>query len=253
METQTKNLSINAVHSDVVILPTDPAYLDQLVHVQRTVYQIPPEHWEHPEVLTAEKFLTHMEVFPDGQFMALDIMTDTVVGTCASLIVDHDPSQPFNSTWRKTTADGTFRSHNPRGEWLYGADNVVLSSCRGGGVGGRLMQARYNVVVKKNLRGMLAGSMPIDYHKAAAEGLSIEAYIAEVVAGRRWDTNLSKQLKKGFRVLNAIPNYLTDAPDTANYGVAIVWDNPEYRAPFVVPQRPTAVKTPYVYNSGIST
>jgi GNAT superfamily N-acetyltransferase len=215
----------------VVILPSDPAYIDQLVDVQRRGYNLTPEYYDHPEVLTHEKFANHLRVFPEGQFMALDIAEDRVVGTCTSLMIAHDIARPFTEPWRETTADGWLRSHNPDGEWLYGVDNVVLKDYRGKGIGGRLMAARYNVARRLNLRGMIAGSMPIDFHRAATAGVDIEQYVREVVAEDRWDTNLSKQLIKGCRVLNVIPNYLTDSEETQDYGVAIVWHNPDYRAP----------------------
>jgi hypothetical protein len=77
------------------------------------------------------------------------------------------------------------------------------------------------------LRGLVAGSLPIDYGKVA-DHISIDQYIAEVVAGTRFDTNLSKQLRKGFKVHGLIPNY-TNEPSCGSYGVEIVWDNPDYR------------------------
>ncbi len=215
----------------IIILPTDPDYLDQLVTLQRAAYNVSPQDYDHPELLQATDFANHLRVFPEGQFMALDPLSDQVVGSCTSMIIAHDITQPITATWAETTAYGSLHPHNPQGDWLYGVDNVVLKAYRGKGIGGRLMQARYRVAQRYNLRGMIAGSMPIDYHHAAAEGVDIQTYIADVIAGRRWDTNLSKQLKKGCRVLNVIPNYLTDSHRTHNYGVAIVWDNPTYRRP----------------------
>lgn len=215
----------------VIILPSDPAYLDQLVEVQRAAYNVTPEEYDHPELLHVEDFESHFEVFPDGQFMALDPLEDAVVGTCTSMIIDHDISQPLTEPWRITTDNGSLKPHSPNGEWLYGVDNVVVQSYRGRGIGGRMMRARYNVARRLNLCGMIAGSMPIDYHRAAAEGVDIHTYVEQVMNGHRWDTNLSKQLRKGCRVLNVIPNYLTDSEDTLNYGIAIVWDNPDYRSP----------------------
>ncbi|MEO0564313.1 MAG: GNAT family N-acetyltransferase [Chloroflexota bacterium] len=223
----------------VVVLPSDADYIDQLAQVQLDAYDVPLEEADHPELLQAENFETQLRVFPEGQFMALDPETDTVVGTCTSMMIDHDISQPVTEPWRITTDYGSLRTHNPRGEWLYGVDNVVVPRWRGRGIGGRMMRARYNVARRLNLRGMIAGSMPIDYHKAAAQGVDIHTYIAQVLRGERWDTNLSKQIRKGCRVLNVIPNYLTDAEDTLNYGVAIVWDNPDYR-----PARTTHTRKP---------
>ena len=106
-------------------------------------------------------------------------------------------------------------------------DSVVLHDYRSQGVGGKLIDVRYDLIRKHNLRGLVAGSLPIDYGKVA-DHISIDQYIAEVVAGTRFDTNLSKQLRKGFKVHGLIPNY-TNEPSCGSYGVEIVWDNPNYR------------------------
>lgn len=109
---------------------------------------------------------------------------------------------------------------------MYGVESCVHPDYRGRGVGSKLMDARFDVLKQLNLRGMVAGSAIIDYH--TAKHLTPVQYVREVVAGVRFDTNLSKQLHKGFRVHNVIPNYITDE-ETLGYGVAIVWYNPDYR------------------------
>lgn len=90
-----------------------------------------------------------------------------------------------------------------------------------------LIEARYEVIRKLNLRGLVAGSIPIDFSKVA-DHVSIERYVHDVIAGTRFDTNLSKQLRKGFKVHGLIPNYTTEL-SCGGYGVEIVWDNPDYR------------------------
>ncbi len=90
------------------------------------------------------------------------------------------------------------------------------------------MDARFDVLRQLNLRGMVAGSAIVDYETAPY--LTAGEYVRQVQAGLRFDTNLSKQLHKGFRVHNVIPNYLDEEADgTLGYGVAIVWYNPDYR------------------------
>lgn len=173
--------------------------------------------------------------------MAYDVQADRVVGMASSMIFHYDWKKPLLESWSKTTAGGALSTHNPHGQWLYGVDCVVLREYRGQGIGGRLIKARQRLASQYNLRGMIAGSLPIDYHRAAAEGVSIEDYVAQVVAGERWDTNLSKQIKKGFRVGNIIPDYMADSPRTLGYAVAILWDNPNYRPP-KSPPRPSANK-----------
>ena len=225
------------VDTNVMVLPLEADYIEQAVDTYIQGYKIPQTYLDHPECMNAVKFAESLKHFPEGQFMALDTTTDRVVGVSSSMIVRFDPSQPLMESWCETTADGTLRTHDPDGDWLYGVDSVVLHAYRGKGIGGRLIKARYNLARRLNLRGMIAGSMPIDFHKASAEGVNIQAYVDDVLAGRRWDTNLSKQVKKGFRVHNIIPDYLMDAPSTRNYAVAILWDNPAYRPARGVSQR----------------
>lgn len=89
-----------------------------------------------------------------------------------------------------------------------------------------LMDARFDLIRRLNLRGLVAGSIIMDYHKVAGE-MAAEEYVRDVVSGVRFDNNLSKQLRKGFRVHNLIPNYCYDRR-SLNWGVAIVWENPDY-------------------------
>lgn len=111
---------------------------------------------------------------------------------------------------------------------MYGVDSAVHPDYRGRGVGGKLMDARFAVLRQLNLRGMIAGSLFIDYH-TVADVLTPEQYVQDIIDGKRFDTNLTKQLHKGFRVHNLIPNYIHE-PRTHDYAAAIVWENPDYDA-----------------------
>ena len=109
---------------------------------------------------------------------------------------------------------------------MYGVESCVHPDYRGRGVGSLLMDARFDVLRRLNLRGLIAGAIPMDYH-CVADQMSIEQYVDEVVTGVRFDTNLSKQLHKGFQVHNLISNYIHD-PRSHDWAVAIRWDNPAY-------------------------
>ncbi len=104
---------------------------------------------------------------------------------------------------------------------------MVVPEYRSLGVGGKLIEARYDLIRRLNLRGLVAGSLIVDYHKVAAT-VPVEQYVRDVVAGTRFDSNLSKQLRKGFKVHGLIPNYSIDE-NSCGYGVEIVWLNPDYR------------------------
>jgi GNAT superfamily N-acetyltransferase len=102
---------------------------------------------------------------------------------------------------------------------------VVDAAYRGHGIGGKLMQRRRELVQQLNLRGVVAGSMPRDFHLV---DMPIEDYVQAVVDERLFDTNLSKHLRMGFRAVQIIPQYVMD-DESRQYGVLIVWDNPSYR------------------------
>ncbi len=109
---------------------------------------------------------------------------------------------------------------------MYGVESAVHPAYQGRGVGRLLTNARFDILRRLNLKGFVAGSMIMDYG-AVADQYTPDHYVAEVVAGRLWDNNLSKQLKMGFRIHNIIPDYIDD-PRTLNYAVAVIWENPNY-------------------------
>ena len=67
--------------------------------------------------------------------------------------------------------------------------------------------------------------MPKGYH-FFRETMPIEAYVARVVRGEIDDPTLTVQLSRGYHVYGMIPDYLED-PSCANYGVFVVWRNPD--------------------------
>ena len=65
---------------------------------------------------------------------------------------------------------------------MYGVESCVHPAYQGRGVGSKLMDARFNVLRKLNLRGMVAGSAIIDY-PAVADSMSVEQYVQDVIDG----------------------------------------------------------------------
>jgi GNAT superfamily N-acetyltransferase len=212
--------------SDIQIVLSAPHYVQEIEAVQRAVYT--GSKTDHsPDALHVEHFLRQIEVFPEAQFVALDTATGRVIGHTSGMLMDFDETQPFTQSWIETTGGGMFTTHKPHGEWMYGVESAVLSEYQGKGVGSRLYEARFDVARRLNLRGMVAGSVIMDYGKVAHE-MTPEDYVREVVAGLRFDTNLTKQLKKGFRVHNVMMDYVSDK-SSLGCGAAIVWYNPDYR------------------------
>ncbi len=178
------------------------------------------------ECLLTEHFQAHIERFPEGQFVAIDNQNGTLVGASTTLRKTFDLAHPHLDKWWHSIGEGWLTTHQPQGDWLYGVESFVQADYRGRGIGRDLMNARKALARRLNLRGIFAGSMPIGFHQTP-ESTPIEAYLKAVVAGERWDDNLSKQLRMGFRPYHAIPNYVTDR-EPRGYGVVIVWENPDF-------------------------
>jgi|FLYN01.1.fsa_nt_gi GNAT superfamily N-acetyltransferase len=219
---------------NILLLPSAVEYAEEMEALQFLVYEATAD--DYGDCLTADMFRRHMQVFPEGQFIALDTDSERIVGLTASMRMNFDITRPFAEPWVVTIGHGWLTTHAPSGEWMYGVETCVHPAYQGQGVGGRLMEARCAVARRLNLRGIVAGSAIIDYG-AVADTVPVEQYVADVVAGRRFDRNLSKQLKKGFRVHNVIPNYLQDDPRSAGWGVTIVWENAAFRGDIAYDRR----------------
>lgn len=211
--------------TEVLIVPSTAEYADALVYIERVVYSGSKTD-DSIDALHVEHFKSMIATFPEGQFMAVDPLTGQVVGLTSSMLMRFDPTQSFVEPWVETTGYGFLTTHEPDGDWMYGVESAVLPNYQGKGVGSRLYAARFALAQRLNLRGMVAGSTIMNYH-AYADTMTPEDYVRAVVAGQIFDNNLTKQLRKGFRVLNVIPDYVTDAL-SCGYGAAIVWDNPAY-------------------------
>lgn len=179
------------------------------------------------ECLFEEHFQAHLRVFPEGQFVAVDTCTDALVGFSVSMRKHFDPQNPSLGRWWQSTGEGWLTSHEPDGEWLYAVESVVKEPFRGQGIGRLFMEARWQLVERLNLRGIIAGSVPFDYGQAA-DRMSISEYVASVQSGTRTDRNLTKHLRMGFQVAQIIPQYVTDV-GPRGYGVLILRQNPDYR------------------------
>jgi len=122
------------------------------------------------------------------------------------------------------------KTHNPKGNTLYGVSLSVHPSYRRKGVGKKLLAAVAKLAIKYNLKqGMLGGRIP-DYYKFA-DKVSAEDYVR--IENEKTSDNIppNPQLvfyrRGGFIPKKIIPNYFKD-PESLNYGVLFVRENPFY-------------------------
>ncbi len=164
-------------------------------------------------------FLKHMELFDEGQFVALD--GDRVVGATATIRLNFDLNH-VDHTFADIIQGGWLTSHQPDGVWLYGADVSVRPEYRGRGLATALYAARQEVVWRLKLKGQVTAGM-IPGYGALKETMPAEQYYEGVLAGRIRDPTLSMQMNVGFEPRGLLANYLDD-PVCDNYSVLLVLD-----------------------------
>ena len=204
-----------ALPNGLVIARARPEHADELEDLQRVVF---------PTLADAERFkaahyLKHLELFPEGQWVGLD--GKRVVAATATLRLHFDFDDRTH-TFADIIQGGWLTSHQPDGDWLYGADIGVHPDYRGKGLAQALYAARQEVVWALGLKGQVTAGMMSGFG-AVRHRMSAEAYYEGLVAGRINDPTLSMQQRIGFEFRALLKNYLTD-PICDNYSVLIVLD-----------------------------
>ena len=176
--------------------------------------------------------LKQLDTFPQGQIVAE--IDGQLVGAASSLIVLWDEWE-VEHTWKEITARGSFKTHNPEGRTLYGAEVFVDPAYRGAGIGHALYRARRKICRKLNLKRIIAcGRLP--GYEAYADAMGPEFYAQKVVWGDFVDPVLSFQLREGFSYCGVIADYLPEDVESHGNASLIVWLNPDYD-----PSQPTVI------------
>lgn len=92
--------------TNIFVVPAHVDYADQMERCHQIAYGYTSEYADEPESLTAAKFRQHLEIFPEGQFMALDTHTEIVVGTSTNLRLNVDLLKHDVRSWAEITGDG---------------------------------------------------------------------------------------------------------------------------------------------------
>ena len=186
----------------IEIVPTRAEHADRLAQLQDVVFPtLAPEQRFRPE-----HYRRHLEIFPQGQFVALD--GDRVVGMTSTIRMDFDFEHP-DHTFDEVIAGGYLTTHDPAGAWLYGADIGTHPEYRRRGIARALYAARHATVRTLGLEGQVTVGMLSGYG-AVRDQMSIEQYYAELAAGTRADPTVSAQCKVGFELRGLVRNYLDD-------------------------------------------
>jgi 4-aminobutyrate aminotransferase / (S)-3-amino-2-methylpropionate transaminase / 5-aminovalerate transaminase len=199
----------------LVITHTRPEHAAQLEELQRICFPTLAED----ERFKQRHFLKHIELFDEGQFVALD--EDNVIGATTTLRLDFDLNH-VDHTFAEIIQGGWLTSHQPTGHWLYGADLSVRPEYRGRGLATALYAARQEVVWRLKLKGQVTAGM-IPGYGPLKETMAAEQYYEDLIAGRIRDPTVSMQMNAGFEARGLLANYLND-PVCDNYSVLLVLD-----------------------------
>jgi len=179
------------------------ADIPALLMVQKDVY---PDYTAEDGHYESRHLELQLNAFPEGQFLAM--IDGVIVGYATSLIIQLD-NLPDDYRYNEITGSGTFATHTPTADTLYGADIGVLPKYRGAGVSKKLYSARRKLMLRHNLRRMVAyGRIP--GYKDHAGTHTPKEYVAAVKAGRLKDSSLNAHLSAGYDVVRLLMDYVID-------------------------------------------
>ena len=179
------------------------------------------------DLLVPEEIEVYCDTFPEGGFVALH--DGCPVGMGIGIFIDFDFDDPHHSL-DDLIGENSCGNHSADGDWYYGITITIAvdSEYRRLGIGHQLYIRRKDLVRRFAKAGIVAGGV-IPGYKDHIHEMSADEYVEKVVAGELYDPTLSFQLKNGFEVLGAIPDYMDD-PAVGNNAVLIVWRNPDLPA-----------------------
>lgn len=216
--TEVDLVSVIPSNERYLIRQTEPKDFDDIIALCQAVYPESPS-W------SSVQLQSHLNIFPEGQMVVQERATGKLVGYSASLIIyraDYDWGTP----WRIFTNNGMFTNHDPeKGKTLYGAEIMVHPDFQGTGVGTELYKARENLARTTGLKRICAGARLRGYHRHHST-MTADEYVSAVVQKKLWDPTLSFQLKRGFKVLHVVSEYLRHDPESLGFAAIIEWKNP---------------------------
>ncbi len=203
----------------ITIRQTQPKDFPRIIELSKEIYH-------EKSAWTERELASHLEVFPEGQLVAVDEKTEKIVGMSASLIVLWDDYE-IRETWEDFTDKGLFTNHDPEnGRTLYGAEVMVSAHERRKGIGKKIYKARRKIVEDLELLRIRAGARLINYHKYA-DRFSAAEYVAQILKGEIDDPTLTFQLRQGFRVIAVVSGYLENDRESLGKAAIIEWLNPK--------------------------
>ncbi|MFB0526117.1 MAG: hypothetical protein ACETVO_01440, partial [bacterium] len=188
----------------------------------KEILRIEKEAWPKGLRATKEMFHSRLKIFPDGFLCA--VVNGEIQGFVVTEILDYD-IQSSSLSWQEATDQGYIKkTHNPKGDTLYGVSLSVSTSTEKK-VAVSLLEATGKLVIKYGLKQGVFGSRLPRYYRYATQ-MSVEKYIkAKTRTGRPLDPELGMYQSVGLKPVKIIPSYIKDR-ESLDYGILVVWENP---------------------------
>ena len=162
----------------------DPSHYETIIAICRLVYPTETPY-------TVEELEDHRQVFPQGQFVAIEASRNEVAGVHFTLrlrMIDFH----IDDSWDILTAGGSFLDHDPTGPTLYGADIMVHPCHQHHGIAHALTdQTRF--LVQHTTYGDLWPSGLSGVHryrrKDVTDGTTTTLLLSEVRSAKRHSTS----------------------------------------------------------------
>ncbi|MBE2222396.1 MAG: GNAT family N-acetyltransferase [Anaerolineae bacterium] len=206
----------------ITIRQAEAADIPNLIQCHKAVYG---DLYEDAELYGKRKYELQLSAFPQGQVIAE--LDGQIVGYTTSLIVQLDDEDHWY-TYSEITGSGTFSTHTPSGDTLYGADIAVHPDFRQRGISKRLYKKRLQLLKKYNLRRMVAHGRIPDYYRVSGK-MTAEEYVRRVEAGDMWDSALKAHLSAGYHVKRLLLDYVEDE-QSLNYATWLEMPNPDFQS-----------------------
>ena len=153
-------------------------------------------------------------------------MTDKIIASSNSLIVDFDIHEDYDS-WQRISDNGYITNHNPEGDTLYGIEIMVHPDFRGMRLSRRLYDARKQIARKYNLRSIVIGGRIPGYYKHKSK-MTAREYVDRVISKELYDQVLTAQLSNGFVLKRIMPTYLESDTESVGHATLLEWPNLDY-------------------------
>ncbi|MDP4207006.1 MAG: bifunctional GNAT family N-acetyltransferase/carbon-nitrogen hydrolase family protein [Bacteroidota bacterium] len=179
------------------------------------------------EFWTKSQIKKLINIFPEGQLAA--VVDGKIVGCALSIIVDYDKLTD-DHTYNQVIGDGTFSTHDPNGNVLYGIEIFIHTDFRGLRLGRRMYDIRKELCETLNLKSINFGGRIPNYHNHSDE-LTPKEYIQMVKKKEIFDPVLTFQMSNDFHVKKVLKGYLPSDSESLEYATLLQWDNIYYTKP----------------------